>query len=903
MRCWVLCALGVLALDHSAREARGAPRRPGLTAVAHVLRRSTTLPPLPPVVQEKVQEAHDQAEDLPDRVDEIQDDAQKDLERYHDTFMPGWRPERRLAIWSAVGALVSCIWLAIYFRFIYRNDRSDSIARWTHLEGHPMPDAEPVSFTPDFMMVFDNPGEDHGDEETEVAQETMERLLLEHTDAESFLRLKALMKQEKTTKSAVRAAVIQDIHDFLPSCGFEVTTFASVDKARLHMAVAVQSEEVVDHYFQNRHLPCQIQKGLVEKMGIAQDPHEPASNPPWVRYDKTVPDRIKKDVQGVQSVADVYRMYKGTHPEGSIARSIDRTRIIFGELTRNFEVVGAKEEGVLLDWYPVHNRRRLHELKAMWATTAVMLDFSFRQPAHVIHHYYGARVAFIFVWAGYYCKALFALLIPSLVCLGLMVGSWYYKWEEKMVLEVLQLGFGVVVIIWGAVARNMFTQETNYFVQCWAVTDQDMLPQGGYRGQLLPSPLNGNETERQASPVRGTLSNYFSVLVTVFFCILVMVAIYAWMMVFHGRMNLVASIALAIQIKVFELIYRPVAMWLTNLENHKYQVDFVNALVWKTFAFQFINYYYAFFYLMIVQKYTEAGCPMVTGVGHDCIWALRKQVLSTVGVLAVCRIAEVFAYWMLVKVMLWLEDRSLWQKAEETRATSIPVRSYPEEQAKYAAFEDEEQIETMLQLVLSLGFVLLFACVAPMIVIVVFVVFVVQLRASSWFLTNAVKRNFPRQVSMNGIGAWAEVIGLVMVLGVFNSALVLVIHGEAFQGQHILTRITFLFLFVASSFLIWEILGRQQPQEDAETHLLRGRRQYVLRRLADLGVHKPQADSVRKSKRDEAEAKAITRGEWDAIPQLGRDSEAWNDFDNPDNQREHEPAQPLRSNDPTYIIP
>mmetsp|Transcript_74257 Transcript_74257/g.170191 ORF Transcript_74257/g.170191 Transcript_74257/m.170191 type:complete len:652 (+) Transcript_74257:1130-3085(+) len=648
------------------------------------------------------------------------------------------------------------------------------------------------------------------------------------------------------------------------------------------------------------HRYCQLQQALTDKLGIVQDPAQNASAPGWLRYNHGVVEQLKPHVVGVNEVPDVFRVYRGSRKEGSVSRGVDRTRIVFAELASHFDLETAKDTGLVSSFYPVHNRRCLSQLRGIWASAAAIWDFSFRQPIHLLKAYYGSRVAFFFAWAGFYCKALLALLIPAIICIALMLASQYFEYRRVFLIEVLQLGFGVVVIVWAAGIRNLFLQDTQYFVEYWHLWAPQRLPRPQYEGSLRRSHIDGSQMERRANSVVLSLTGYFSTLVTIVFCLLVMAAIYGWMTVFHGQMNIVASIVLALQIKIFEIIYRPIAMWLTKLENHKYQVDFINALIWKTFAFQFINYYYAFFYLMIAQKFTEAGCPMVRGIGHDCIWALRRQVIATVGFLAVCRLIEVFGNWGWVKLQIFLQNRAL---ARSAGGADAPVRSYMEEQACLADFEEAEQMEAKLQLVLSLGFVLLFACIAPVVVIVVFVVFVVQLRASAWYLTNVTRRSFPREAGPNGIGAWNDVIAILMGVGVISSALVLVIHGEAFRGQHILTRISFVIVFAFVSFVLWEVLRRSQPEEDSETALLKARRQHVQAKLTLVGQSLPKATHLVSSHEEEEQSRYVSTGQWRRLRPMNRSHEDWNKVDTPDNAAELELPEPARVDDPSDMIP
>jgi len=592
---------------------------------------------------------------------------------------------------------------------------------------------------------------------------------------------------------------------------------------------------------------------------------------------------VQEGVKGIkpQELGDVYRTFHGTMPNGSVSRGVDRISIIEKEIGWFLNMEAAVASGLLVTWYPVHNRWRLHELKHMWGRWDLIFDLTFKQPVNHLWHYFGSRLAFMFAWTGFYSKALTALLIPALICNLFMVVTYFLQEHEDLTLEVLQLSFSVVIIIWARTSANRWAQETNFFVEAWNLNDDLPPVRPAYRGQLVQSSLNERDREIQGSAVKAAVFRWISLVVTLFFCCGVLGSIYIWITLFHGRMDLVASLCLSINIKVFELVFRPVAVALTNLENHKYEFEYANALIWKNFAFESINYYYPFIYLMVFAKYSEAGCPVVEGFGQDCIWALRRQLIGTVFFLVgVYRVVEVF--------MLYVVAR--WRLATEDRASDgQPVRrAFMEEQAKYGQYELKDQVETMLQLVLSLGYVVLFGSVAPIVVVIIWAVFVMQLRGSAWLLAHMCRRTFPED--QLGIGAWRDALELLMVAGIFISALMLVIHGEAFQGAYLLTRITFTFLFVFFSSVAWWVLAREYPDKDAETLLMERRRDYVVRKMHDLGYRAkvPQCKHL-----DTQNKRLVDLGRFDDIPRLDERHPDWAAVDNTENRELNEPDIPL----------
>merc|ERR1719326_703241 len=119
--------------------------------------------------------------------------------------------------------------------------------------------------------------------------------------------------------------------------------------------------------------------------------------------------------------------------------------------------------------------------------------------------------------------------------------------------------------------------------------------------------------------------------------------------------------------------------------------------------------------------------------------------------LSALRIGQVLVASLQVKFALWWETYQMTSKG-----LTPPPRSFAEEQSKYLPFRIREQIEAMLQLVIPLGYVLIFGAVAPITVPMCFAVFVVQLRASAHLLASTAKRTVPRR--QVGVGHWKDCV-------------------------------------------------------------------------------------------------------------------------------------------------
>jgi len=226
-----------------------------------------------------------------------------------------------------------------------------------------------------------------------------------------------------------------------------------------------------------------------------------------------------------------------------------------------------------------------------------------------------------------------------------------------------------------------------------------------------------------------------------------------------------------------------------------------------------------------------------------------------------------------VKFFIWLEDRALAAECEK-EGKEVPLRGFLEEQAKYEEYRIRAQIEGMVQLVVSLGYVLIFGAVAPRIVPLCFCVFVVQLRATAYMTTSSCRRPLPRK-SM-GLGPWQSIVKFLMGFGVVFSGFLLVTYGPSFHGTFLMTKVSGLILYITFTFVVWELVNLGVPPSSKQAVVLKGRRDHVLHKVSVANEEANIAQLKKKFKKGEADVASggaklsdeILEGAWDKIPHL-----------------------------------
>jgi len=910
---FVLVAACGVHLTQGARHGKSTLRRTALDlrqpqAPARV---STLMPAQPPKTTESpVSEiANAAVPDLPSEVDDVvREKVEQNTERFHrkisgfdlykelvwtlgaatKTFLPQFRLEFIAFVKALCTVLLGMTWFGIYVGFIYINDRSEKLDPWkAAMERDAHEHVSPRStYTPDYMLVFHHPGFKHHDNDEGIYAAELDRVLT-NTEECVFTELDKLKESavdgstglfrasmrglasqatgsEKPVDEKVkvemleaRQAFLKDMYRNLPLWGFDVTVFSSIDGDELFVCVSLNRKESIDYYLKKNNTQVQLRQEIIPRLGIRQDPDDPASSPPSISYDYGMVERLH-DI-GILISKEETELFKSFPNSGkvTVVNTKDCIWTIHNEIAQHVDLCAAKEEGLLVTWYPVHNPNQIALFRSIWANWSCLFDLTFRQPIPLIRDYFGPRIGFLFEWNGVYCKGLLVLVTVAMaqviivrVCRDLL--------GINLLRSRQVLGFSIVLVVWSKMMQNLYLREQNFFLELWNIRphgghSHSMRPQ--FKGEPAPSPVDANVKELQFPMGRHLWRIVVTAVATVGFCILVASCIFMWLLVFDGKMGILSSIMLSAQIKVFEFTFTVLATKFTEYENHKYEADYHNSLLWKLFLFNFVNNYCAFFFMTVRNAWL--GCL------DDCLHTLRKQVAMCLCILGACTVAQLMASQLIVKFTLWWELRQLKKSGQE-----VPARFVLEEQAKYTEIDGGLELQNMMTLVISLGHVILFGGVSAAVVPYCFVVFTVQLRAFAVLLTTCSQRPFPH--TSLGVGHWQYCITFLTCLGVLYAGFLFVAYGEAFRGSTVRAKMTGVLLFCLFSFTLWSVIDLVFPAEDKARSLMCERRAHVARKLVSRVGAKGLASMREATLRQMTVCNAdlIEDGQWDRITAL-----------------------------------
>jgi hypothetical protein len=752
-------------------------------------------------------------------------------------FMPGWKFNDSIFVFTLILCFLSTVIVFVYFCFIYVDDRSESLQRWESvlddtpelLEGYPLtPGQNRRGEHPDIIIVFHHPDHESSEKDsgTKIQPKGMDHIIVDDHDKDLFSELEGMRRDAKkgvdTTRGVLRQALLRDMDAVMPHWGFDVAPFSSIDEDEIFLAVSLRKHSTLSYYLSKQQPFLQVRQDLAEKLDVDQDPDDPCSSPAFLPYSTSTLQQLK--AQRVIVSSEEISLWKNYRLAGqeTILSSKECIRTIFTELVSHVDLFAAEEHGLIVMWYAAHDPGELAILRAIWANWGNMTDFSFVQPVSLLKEYFGARIAFLFAWNGVYCKAMLPICVISMiqvvvVIIGKLSG-------HQLVHQRQVVGFSIVLTVWSRLAANLWEREQHFLMELWGLGsfDEEGIIRPQFNGTLEKSPIDGKLTEKQDNHKKSMLRHAVATCATVFFCIVVGCFLFSWMIMFKGHTNVLSSIMLSLQIKIFQFSFRWCARALTEFENHKFQDNYHNSLIWKLFTFEFVNNYSVFIFLTIKDSWQPDELK------GAALFKTQRQITSTLLVLSVMSIVQVPVQNAITRFWLWKEHFDM---KRMNGGVEPPPRSFAEEQSKYKRMDDSEEVQCTMNLVIALGFVLLFGGVSAWVVPFCFAVFAVQVRALAVMLTTNTQRTFPYRC--RGMGYWCGVVNFLNVVGLGYSGFLFVAYGKSFQGATLLSKVTGFCLFCAGMGLLWVFVDMAFPPQDPGTHLLARRRQHVLRKIQE----------------------------------------------------------------------
>jgi len=245
-------------------------------------------------------------------------------------------------------------------------------------------------------------------------------------------------------------------------------------------------------------------------------------------------------------------------------------------------------------------------------------------------------------------------------------------------------------------------------------------------------------------------------------------------------LSFIGGILNAFLIMVMNLFWRRVAEYLTRWENHRTMTAYYDQLIFKIFAFQFVNSYTSLYYIAFAKNThriffsndLEDECKKPLGqddtrvvLGDGCQDELMVQVLTLLGTNIIFgQTREVILPWAISQIKFYLFKRAT--KMDDGERANVPQYQKEANLQNYTGTFDEYN-----EMVIQYGYVTLFAAAFPLAPLMAVINNIIEVRTDAIkFLTGI---NRPPYRGAHDIGTWYGILEVIGVMAVITNCLLI----------------------------------------------------------------------------------------------------------------------------------
>lgn len=772
-----------------------------------------------------------------------------------DGFSP---PAQSMMVWITT-LCMAILWFVFYFKVLYTSDCAWAEMPWESDVGKSedmLTPGRPGS-EPDVVICFPHPAQRQNDDDKRVdsdflasivthGQTTIQRHRSFRSGDESSGTSSVAFWGARDDRSptpgptptaaghaefdmaTARQIVLKELLSLLPRNGFHVEVWSSVGQCRLFVGVSLRSGKATLAYLYKYQFDLTLRRDFIKNtLRVKHPEREAASAPPSVMYDP-IHVQLLSHASHIKAAEGIYQTYSDQGTKGTLANSRVRVLAIQQELSDCMDIQAALSMGFVSEFYPAHNPAWTQMLRAQLASKKGLVQLM--QPLPVLREYFGERLAFDHAWTGTYCKAIVPLALFSIAIFLVRRASWalgLHIFHDRQVISG-----SIVILLWGAVAHNLWIREKLFFIELWDLQEGDSREKTSRKKFTRPEFI-GDEGPSIADQrvddlhfpkswwLKLETRKLIAFFITMQLCVCVATYVLTLVEARRGDFSLLDSAMLCGFIKVSELLFNLLAAPLTQWENHKYQNDFYNSIAVKTFMFQFVNYYWWFVCLCFYQK-LKGFCPAM-----GCFETLQQQLRRVVLFNLAYSAGEQAAHHLFVKLQCWWASRG--RRGGSRGSDSV---TGAEEQSRYVTVGTREHIDSMMQRVMALGYIIFFGAIEPLIVPAIWLMFVVHLRMESWLLTTSKQRPWP--TTATGLGAWEDATEFMLRVSTIFSVCIVVTYGELFSGASTIARVTFVILWMMGVYTMRGLVNVMLPGKKQATTTLAARKAATKQKLFEL---------------------------------------------------------------------
>lgn len=423
-------------------------------------------------------------------------------------------------------------------------------------------------------------------------------------------------------------------------------------------------------------------------------------------------------------------------------------------------------------------------LKQVWKPSF----YDFRLPLNKIRNYYGEKIALYFAFLSLLAKT---SIVPGLIGLFVFIIQRSVSASSTLGITVNAI-YCVFISCWATVFLEMWRRREAKLALSWGMLDftQDEQLRPQFLGQPRRSPITDELEAPHFSSKKRKLRMAAALLISLGLIMLVLsivsgLYIMRWQLsdklIYFGIdfAGPAASLCNAVQIQVFNIIYKHLAIRFTEAENHKTQTQYENSLVFKIFMFQFTNSFVSLYYTAFVKTYAE-GCMVeedgekVRRQGANCFDELFTQ-LVILFIVAYGKNAVEIGLPYLSHVQKARKIRSRATMHSKTALAAVlndeHLRDDIEDQHSlnpYISRGIDSTYEEYMEIALMYGYLTVFAVAFPLSASMSFVSCLLEIAVDRFKFVTLVRRPLPS--GARNVGIWWSIFQNTTLIAIFTNA-------------------------------------------------------------------------------------------------------------------------------------
>lgn len=529
--------------------------------------------------------------------------------------------------------------------------------------------------------------------------------------------------------------------------------------------------------------------------------------------------------------------------DGRFFRGVDRLKLIHNIITSNEEggcgldTYKLIKEECILGYFPLHDNVELRALEANWL---LFFQLPWNQCTDQVKDYFGEKIGLYFLFLGHYTTFLVPAAFMGFLC-WISVAT-----EGNNPNALLMPYFGALMALWSTIMLEFWKRKEKYTAMRWGMIgfeeEEEDRPQ--FEGTVRRSPVTGHpylyfsaderfkRVARSGATIAGLIVVVISVVTCIFILRIVMSASNALLIGNIQLSGIIASVLNAIQIQVFNSLYGDYARSLNDYENYRTDTEYEDALIAKTFIFQFVNSFAALFYIAFIKPYIQNLDPCL----DSCMAELQVS-LGTIFMMQL--IVGNFFECAVPSMKLYLakaenEEGVSTDKKDQvvaadgsgtTNMMSEIERNFmlPEYDVVLGTFDDYAELS------LQFGFATMFVTAFPLATLLALISNYVELRVDAWKLCQVCRRPEPR--SIEDIGTWMTILDAMSTMSVFVNSGIIAFTSTAASDQTWVVRVWIFILLSGALFSIKGLIAFIIPDVPEDVAIQLERQDYIVNKL------------------------------------------------------------------------